>query len=148
MTGLTFALFCVLLVAAVGQFCLKIDFTWYYALNKPAFMPTPGGFTLMTSAVYVFSAALITRLVVGRHFFPSMIFLAVAGMLSAVYLFVMFRMKNPYAACVVMLCVWAVSFVTLVRFMFKDRWCVALYLPVFLFNSFCTVLAVWLAFSN
>ena len=86
MTGLTFALFCILLVAAVGQFCLEIDFKWYSSLNKPAFMPNPFAFRFAVSVVYVCLCAVITRLVVGKHFFPSMIFLAVSGVLSVIFI--------------------------------------------------------------
>ena len=148
MTGLTFALFCILLVAAVGQLCLEIDFKWYSSLNKPAFMPNPFAFRFAVSVVYVCLCAVITRLVVGKHFFPSMIFLAVSGVLSVIFIFVMFRLKSVYGATVAMTAVLAVSFVQMTRFVFKDGKLALMYLPVFVFNAFCTVLMFSLAALN
>ena len=44
MTGLTAALFCVLLFSAFAQFILEIDVEWYNSLSKPSFMLSPFGF--------------------------------------------------------------------------------------------------------
>lgn len=147
MTGLTAALFCILVVSALGQFCLKIDMTWYSALNKPAFLLSPFGFTVIVSAVYVFSAAVITKLVVGRHFFPSMAILALSGALSVLYIFVTFRLKSLYGGAVVALLLFLVSFALTVRFLFKDRTLALLYLPVFAFNVYAMTAAFALAFA-
>lgn len=148
MTGLTFALFCILLVAAVGQFCLEIDVEWYHSLVKPPFLLSPFGFTVVVSLVYVCMCAVITRLVVGKHFFPSMIFLSLTGVLAVVYIFVMFRVKSVYGASVAMCAVFAVSFIQQVRFFLKDRVLALVYLPVFAFNAYCAVVAFSLAAAN
>lgn len=148
MTGLTFALFCILLVAAVGQFCLEIDVEWYHSLVKPPFLLSPFGFTVVVSLVYVCVCAAITRLVVGKHFFPSMIFLTLTGVFAVIFLFVMFRLKSVYGAAVVMCLVFAVSFIQQVRFFLKDRVLALIYLPVFAFNAYCAVVAFSLAAAN
>lgn len=147
MTGLTAALFCILVVSALGQFCLKIDMTWYAALNKPAFMLSPFGFTAVVSVVYAFSAAVITKLVVGRRFFPSMAILALSGGLSVLYIFVVFRLKSLYGGAVVALALFLISFALLVRFTVKDRTLALLYLPVCAFNAYALTVSFALALA-
>ena len=71
MTGLTAALFCVLLFSAFAQFILEIDVEWYNSLSKPSFMLSPFGFRVTVCLMYACVVAVITRLVVGKHFFPS-----------------------------------------------------------------------------
>lgn len=77
-----------------------------------------------------------------------MIFLAVSGVLSVIFIFVMFRLKSVYGATVAMTAVLAVSFVQMTRFVFKDGKLALMYLPVFVFNAFCTVLMFSLAALN
>lgn len=146
--GITVALFCVLLVAGGGQFCMKIDLKWYSDLIKPAFMPSAFGFSVLVTGVYACCIAVITRLVVHKRFFPSMVMLAGTGVLSLIFLFTVFRLKSLYVGATVMLILFILSFLIEVRFAIKDRATSLYYFPVLLFNGFCLVLSFALALAN
>ena len=148
LTGLTVALFCVLLVASAGQFCVNADLKWYSSLIKPFFMPTPLGFTFTVTVVYALCIAVITRLVVGKRFFPSLTVLALTGVLAVLFLFVVFRLRNLYGGVVVAVALFLLSAALEVRFVVKDWVLAAVYAPVALFNAFCLVLTSVLAMTN
>ena len=145
---MTAALGCILVMAVAGEICLKIDVKWYSALVKPVFMPSAFGFSVLVTLVYACCAAVITRLVVKKKFFPYMAALALSGELAALYLSTVFRMKSLYGGAVVILLLFAVSFFTEVRFAAEDRLLAVSYFPVLVFNGFCLVLSFVLALSN
>ena len=148
MTGLTAALFCVLLFSAFAQFILEIDVEWYNSLSKPSFMLSPFGFRVTVCLMYACVVAVITRLVVGKHFFPSTVILALTAAFSLACLFWIFRARAlvgaAFAACLLV----ASSLVLLVRFVFKDGVLALVYAPVFLFNAYCLAVMCFLALNN
>lgn len=146
--GITVALFCILLVAGVGQFCLEIDLKWYSALIKPTFMPSAFGFTVLVSLVYACCVAVISGLVVHKRFFPSFVLLAGTGVLAVIFLFAVFRLKSLYGGAAVMLALFLLSFAVEARFAAEERSVALAYLPVLVFNGFCLVLSFTLALSN
>ena len=148
MTGLTAALFCVLLFSAFAQFILEIDVVWYNSLVKPSFMLSPFGFRVTVCIVYACIAAVITRLVVGKHFFPSTVILALTAAFSLACLFWIFRARALVGAAFVACLLVASSLVLLVRFVFKDGVLALVYAPVFLFNAYCLAVMCFLALNN
>ena len=134
MTGLTAALFCVLLFSAFAQFILEIDVVWYNSLVKPSFMLSPFGFRVTVCIVYACIAAVITR--------------ALTAAFSLACLFWIFRARAlvgaAFAACLLV----ASSLVLLVRFVFKDGVLALVYAPVFLFNAYCLAVMCFLALNN
>lgn len=148
MTGLTAALFCVLLFSAFAQFILEIDVEWYNSLSKPSFMLSPFGFRVTVCLMYACVVAVITRLVVGKHFFPSTVILALTAVFALVCLFCIFRARalvgGAFSACLLV----AASLALGVRFAFKDGVLALVYAPVFLFNAYCLVVMCFLALNN
>ena len=111
-------------------------------------MPTPLGFTFTVTVVYALCIAVITRLVVGKRFFPSLTVLALTGVLAVLFLFVVFRLRNLYGGVVVAVALFLLSAALEVRFVVKDWILAAVYAPVALFNAFCLVLTSVLAMTN
>lgn len=148
MTGLTAALFCVLLFSAFAQFILEIDVVWYNSLVKPAFMLSPFGFRVTVCIVYACIAAVITRLVVGKHFFPSTVILALTAAIALECLFCVFRARSLVGGAVAACLLAATSLVLLVRFVLKDGLLALVYSPVFVFNAYCLAVTCFLALNN
>lgn len=148
LVGVVAGLFCTLVVAWFCSFSLKMDLNWYNALCKPTFMVNGEVMSLFVSVVYALHVLLVARLVKGRHFFPSMVLLFLVGLFSILFVYAFFTLKQVYLAFVFIGVVMGLSLIILVRFFSKD-WVTALYyLPVFIFNLYCTVVASFVAFFN
>lgn len=146
--GLAVGTLSVLIVAWVCSICLNVDFKWYFGLVKPVFVPTCGVFTFMVSVVYVLHVAVVSRLVVGKHFFPSTIILFVIGAFSILFVFAFFTLENVYLSAVFISLVFALSLVQTIRFFLKELRIALYYLPVFVFNCYCFVVVFAIAFAN
>lgn len=147
-TGLTAALFCVLLFSAFAQFILEIDVKWYNSLIKPSFMLSPFGFRVTVCLVYACLAAVTTRLVVGKRFFPSTVILAATAAFALACLACVFRARSlvggAFSACLLT----AASFLLGVRFAVEDGALVLVYAPVFAFNVYALTVLCFLAVNN
>lgn len=148
LTGIVSGLFITLVGAWICASCLKIDFKWYYSLVKPVVAPTSLGFSLVVSMVYVCCIMVFSRLIVGKHFFPSVVFMVLAEIFSALFIFAFFRLENLYLALFFIICTFGVSFVTEIRFFLKEIRTALYYLPVFLFNAYSLVVVIAIVFAN
>lgn len=146
--GLVAGVFCVLVVAWLCSYCLKIDFKWYLALNKPQILPSGGYFTFFVAITYMCVVGVIARLVTGKHIFPSMIFLAFTGLFSVLFIYAFFTLKNIYLAFAFSILLLAFSLVVQIRFFLKEVRIALYYLPAFLFNVFCFFISAYIAFNN
>ena len=146
--GIVAGLFCTLIMAWFCSFQLKIDFIWYNTLDKPAFLLSSAGMTVFVSVMYLFHILVIARLVTGKHFFPSMLFLAFVSIFSILFVHSFFTWKNIYLAFVFSLLVFIVSLITQVRFFLKELRISLYYLPVFIFNAYSIIVVSFIAFSN
>ncbi len=148
LTGVVSGLFFTLVMAWGCSFALNTDLTWYNELYKPAFMPTSSVMTALVSVVYVVHILVVARLVTGRHFFPSLLFLGGVGILSVLFLNSFFKVHNLYLAFSIIIMLFALSLVTEIRFFIKDVRTALYYLPIFVFNAFCFVLTTCCVFAN
>ncbi len=148
LAGLAVGTFSVLIVAWICSTCLNVDFKWYNALDKPIVVPSGAIFTLMISVVYVLHAVVISRLVVGKHFFPSTLILGGVGVFSILFVFAFFTLKNVYLATTFMAVAFALSLIQTVRFFIKELRIALYYLPVFAFNCYAFILSLAIAFTN
>lgn len=146
--GVVVGLFCTLVVAWFCSFSLKIDFIWYNSLVKPAFLPNTSVMTAFVSMVYFLNIAVIARLVTGKHFYPSMVFLGVVGIFSILFVHSFFTWKNIYLALVFSMIIFAVSLVQQVRFFIKELRIALYYLPVCIFNVYSVIVVSYIAFYN
>lgn len=103
---------------------------------------------MMIAVVYVLHIAVVSRLVIGKHFFPSTLILAGAGVFSILFVFAFFTLENVYLSAVFMGILFALSFVQTVRFFLKELRIALYYLPVFIFNCYAFVAVVAIAFAN
>lgn len=148
MIGIVVGLFCVLIVAGLCAFFLKIDFIWYNRLIKPVFVPTSGYFSFMMCIVYFSNIAVVSRLVTGKHFFPSLLILSAIGVFSVLFVAVFFSLKLLVGGAVVMSVLFALSFFQQVRFFIKEIRIALYYLPTFLFNCYAFVVVFAIALTN
>ncbi len=146
--GVVTGLFCTLIVAWFCSFQLKIDFIWYNSLVKPVFLVNEKIMTAFVSGVYFLSSVVVARLVTGKHFYPSMVFLAIIGIFSILFVHTFFSFKNVYLAFVFSLIIFAVSLVLQVRFFTKELRISLYYLPIFIFNAYSVVVMAYIAFAN
>ena len=146
--GIVAGLFCTLVVAWLCAFQLKIDFIWYNLLVKPVFVPNPTIMTLLVSCVYFMSIVVIARLVTGKHFYPSMVLIAVLGIFSILFVHSFFTFKNVYLAFVFTIVIFAVSLILQVRFFTKELRISLYFLPIFIFNTYSVVAMSAIAFTN
>lgn len=148
LTGIVAGTACVAAVAWICSICLNIDFKWYNSLVKPVVVPKGGIFSLIIAVVYVLHIAVVSRLVIGKHFFPSTLILAGAGVFSILFVFAFFTLENVYLSAVFMAILFALSFVQTVRFFLKELRIALYYLPVFIFNCYAFVAVVAIALAN
>ncbi|MCQ2603363.1 MAG: tryptophan-rich sensory protein [Clostridia bacterium] len=148
LTGIVSGLFITLVGAWICASCLKIDFKWYYSLVKPIVVPTSLGFSIIVSVVYICCILVFSRLIVGKHFFPSVVFMVLCEMFSALFIFAFFRLENLYLALFFIICTFTVSFVTEIRFFIKDIRTAIYYLPVVAFNAYSLILVMAIVFAN
>lgn len=148
LAGLAVGTFSVLVVAWICSTCLNVDFKWYYLLDKPIVVPSGAIFTLMVSVVYVLHTAVVSRLVVGKHFFPSTLILGGVGVFSILFVFSFFTLKNVYLAATFMAVTFALSLIQTVRFFIKELRIALYYLPIFAFNCYAFILSLSIAFTN
>ena len=104
--------------------------------------------TAFVSGVYILSIVVVARLVTGKHFYPSMVFLAIIGIFSILFVHTFFSFKNVYLAFVFFLIIFAVSLVLQVRFFTKELRISLYYLPIFIFNAYSVVVMAYIAFAN
>lgn len=111
-------------------------------------MLSPFGFRVTVCLAYACLAGVITRLVVGKRFFPSTVILAVTAAAALVCLALVFRARSlvggAFAACVLT----AASFLLGVRFATEDGALAVAYVPVFAFNVYALVVLCFLAVNN
>ncbi len=148
LTGVVSGLFFTLIIAWCCSFALKLDLNWYNSLVKPAFLVSPSVMTAFVSVVYVLHILVVARLVTGKHFFPSMVFLFLSGVLSVLFLFSFFGVKNLYLALMIMIMLFGVSLLTQIRFFTKEIKIALYYFPIFIFNAYCFVLTSTIVFHN
>lgn len=148
LAGLAVGTLSVLVFAWICSVCLNVDFKWYYGLDKPVFVPSSGIFTLMISVVYALHVVVVSRLVVGKHFFPSTLILTGTGVFATLFVFAFFTLENLYLSAVFVSIVFALSLLQIVRFMMKELRIALYYLPVFVFNCYAFVVVLAIAFAN
>lgn len=148
MLGLVVGLFCVLIVAGLCSAIFKIDFKWYIVLNKPSFTVSGGWFTVFISISYISSILSISRLVHFKHIFPSMIFFAVLGLASVLFVLCFFRLKSLVLSLVCITAALAMSYVLLVRFLTKELKIAIEFLPTFLFNVYAFLCVMYIVMQN
>lgn len=148
MLGLVAGLFCVLVVAGLSSAIFKIDLKWYVALNKPPFIATGGWFTAFVSIAYISSILAVSRLVHFKHFFPSMIFFAVLGIFSVLFVLCFFRLHNLILSLVCMTVAFAMAFTLLVRFFMKELKIALEFLPTFIFNAYAFLCIMYIVMNN
>lgn len=141
-------LFCTLIMAWFCSFQLKIDFIWYNSLTKPLFTASPMIMTALVSVVYLMHIIVIARLVTGKHFYPSMVFVVLTIIFSIAFVHSFFTFKNVYLALVFSLLIFIVSLLLQVRFFTKELRISLYYLPIFLFNAYSLIVASCIAFAN
>ena len=146
--GVVAGLFCTLVVAWFSSFSLKIDFMWYNSLIKPVFTASPPVMTALVSMVYFMSIVVIARLVTGKHFYPSMVFLSAIGIFSILFVHSFFTFKNIYLAFAFSVVIFVISLILQVRFFLKELRISLYYLPIFLFNIYTVIVMSVIAFSN
>lgn len=148
MLGIVAGLFCTLAVAGLCSYCMKMDFNWYFALNKPWFVASGGWFTLFVGVSYLSSILAVSRLVQFKHIFPSMIFFAILGFSCVMFVLCFFTLKNLVAAFVFITLVLAMSYVLFVRFLIKDVKIALEFLPAFIFNSYSFLCVIFIVMNN
>lgn len=125
-----------------------MDLIWYNSLVKPVFVPSSGYFTLLLAIVYVLQIAVFARLVIGKHFFPSVFILLAVEVFSALFVYAFFSRCNVYLGMVFIIFVFVLSFIQQVRFFIKELRIAVYYLPIFIFNCYCLVTVCVIAFAN
>ena len=120
MIGITVALFCTLIVSGLCSLCFNLDLKWWIALDKPTFVASGLGFTLMVATCYLSCVLAVSRLVEFKHLFPSMIFFLLLGIFSILFVFAFFTLKNLVFAVCCMAVVLAMAYVLFIRFLIKD----------------------------
>ena len=146
--GVVTGLFCTLIVAWFCSLSLNIDFIWYNSLVKPLFLVDEKIMTAFVSGAYILSIVVVARLTTGKHFYPSMVFLAIIGIFSILFVHTFFSFKNVYLAFVFSLIIFAVSLVLQVRFFTKELRISLYYLPIFIFNAYSVIVMAYIAFAN
>ena len=146
--GVVTGVFCTLIVAWFCSLSLNIDFIWYNSLVKPLFLVNDKVMTAFVSGVYILSIVVVARLTTGKHFYPSMVFLAIIGIFSILFVHTFFSFKNVYLAFVFSLIIFAVSLVLQVRFFTKELRISLYYLPIFIFNAYSIIVMAYIAFAN
>lgn len=141
-------LFFTLIMAWFCSFQLKIDFIWYNSLTKPLFTATPMIMTALVSVVYLMNIIVIARLVTGKHFYPSMVFVILTIIFSIAFVHSFFTFKNVYLALVFSLLIFIVSLLLQVRFFTKELRISLYYLPIFLLNAYSLIVVSCIAFAN
>ena len=148
MLGLVAGLFCVLVVAGLSSAIFKIDLKWYIALNKPSFVVSGWWFSIFVSIAYISSILSVSRLVHFKHFFPSMIFFAVLGIFSVLFVLCFFRLHNLILSLVCMTVVFAMAFTLLIRFFMKELKIALEFLPTFIFNAYAFLCVMYIVMNN
>ncbi len=148
MLGIVAALFCTLIVAGLCSYFFKLDLKWYVELNKPIFLVSGGWFTVFVAASYLSSILAISRLVEFKHIFPSMIFFAILGFCSVMFVMSFFYFKNIIAGLVFITLSLAMAYTLFVRFLLKDVKIAVEFLPAFLFYVYCFLCIMSIAMNN
>ena len=148
MIGITVALFCTLIVSGLCSLCFNLDLKWWIALDKPPFVASGLGFTLMVATCYLSCVLAVSRLVEFKHLFPSMIFFLLLGIFSILFVFTFFTLKNLVFAVCCMAVVLAMAYVLFIRFLIKD-WKIALeFLPTFAFDIYAFLCVLYIFVNN
>ena len=142
------ALFATLIVAGRSSYCFKLDFKWYVALAKPSFVLSPAFFSTFVVVTYLSSILSITRLVEHKHIFPSMLFFAVLGVGTILFVFSFFTLKNLLLAFVFMVVVLAFAYVLFIRFLTKDVTLALIFAPTLAFNLYAFVCTLSILMLN
>ena len=148
MLGLVAGLFCVLVVAGLSSAIFKIDLKWYIALNKPPFTVSGWWFSVFLSVTYISSILSVSRLVHFKHIFPSMIFFAVLGLFSVLFVLCFFRLHNLILSLICMTAVLAMSYVIFIRFLTKEIKIAIEFLPTFIFNMYAFLCVMSIVMQN
>lgn len=148
MIGITVALFCTLIVSGLCSLCFKFDLKWWIALDKPLFVASRLGYTLMVAGCYLSCVLAVSRLVEFKHIFPSMLFFVFLGLFSVLFVFAFFTLKNFVFALVCITAVLAMAYVLFIRFLTKD-WKIALeFLPTFVFDIYAFLCVLYIFMNN
>ncbi len=148
MLGIVAALFCTLIVAGLCSYFFKLDFKWYNLLNKPSFLLGGGWFTVFVAISYVSSILSISRLVEGKHLFPSMIFFALLGLFCVLFVLCFFYFKNIFAGFVFITFTLSMSYTLFVRFLIKDYKIAIEFAPTLIFHIYCFLCVTFIALNN
>ena len=148
MIGFVVALFATLIVAGLCSYLFKMDFKWYFALNKPAFVLSNGSFSSFVVVSYLSSIFAITRLVEHKHIFPSMIFFAMLGTSCVLFVLAFFTLKNILVAFIFMTFALAFAYTLFVRFLTKDVTLALIFLPTLLFDIYAFVCTIAILMAN
>lgn len=148
MLGIVAGLFCVLIVAGISSAIFKIDFMWYFSLNKPSFVVSGGWFTIFVAVSYVSSILAVSRLVHFKHLFPSMIYFAALGLCNILFVLCFFRLKDLIASLIFMTLSLAMAYVLLIRFLMKEARIAVEFMPTFLFNAYAFLCVMYIVMQN
>lgn len=137
-----------MVVAELSSFAFSPDFIWLNSLIVPTYVPPGWLFTLMITVTYASVVWVISRLVVGRHIFPSMLLFCALGFCVVMFVYLFFTKKEIYAGAFFIAAVLALSVTLTIRFLIKDPKLALIYLPTLIFHCYAFVTVVGVAMYN